>query len=84
MTTTVRVRTETRDKVTAVAARLNVSADEVIERALQSYEREMFWRRCNEVHRGTEADDDADLAAWSSAAAEDLLRADADGHELLG
>ena len=41
--TTIKVRTATRDRINAVGARTHETADQVVSRALDEYERSTFW-----------------------------------------
>lgn len=51
ITTTIRVRRETRDRLSAAARRTGQTADAVIDSALAVYERELFWQAWDDVHR---------------------------------
>jgi predicted transcriptional regulator len=57
VTTTIRVRRETRDRLAAAARRTGQSADSVIGSALDEYERRLFWSAWDDAHNGaTEAE----------------------------
>lgn len=58
VTTTIRVRRETRDRLSATARRTGLTADALIDSALAVYERELFWRAWDEAHDGAAPEDD--------------------------
>lgn len=60
MATTVRVSEDTRARAAALASDAGTSIGEVVDRALQAYERAEFWRQTREALRemGPEPDDD--------------------------
>ncbi|MFT3852091.1 MAG: hypothetical protein QM733_05050 [Ilumatobacteraceae bacterium] len=43
MATTIKVATSTRDRVNKLGARTRQTADQVVSRALEEYERALFW-----------------------------------------
>jgi hypothetical protein len=81
-TTTVRVHRATRDRLTRLGRQLDVSsAEEVVTRALDLLERDLFWREWQRAHDSAtpeeREEDAARMAPWDRAGAQDWV-ADAD------
>lgn len=49
MATTIKVTALTRDRVNAVGARTNQTAEQVVAKALAEYERALFWQEYDEA-----------------------------------
>lgn len=69
MATTIKVNESTRDRIKAIGASTDQTADEVVAHALREYERALFWqayRRAAEAEAGSpEATElDAERALW--------------------
>lgn len=82
-TTTPRVRSSTRDRVRDLGQQTRQSADAVVARAVELYEREMFWASWDRVHAAMppqeQAEEAAGIAPWDRASAADLLAGE--GHD---
>jgi hypothetical protein len=71
-TTTVRLHRATRDRLTQLSRQLDVSsAEEVVTRALDLLEADLFWRQWQQVQQEMTPDqlaqDQAEIAAWDRA-----------------
>lgn len=76
-TTTLRVRTSTRDRVRALGQQTHQSSDAVVATAVELYEREMFWAAWEAAQAATtpeeRARDAAEMGPWDRASTADLL-----------
>ena len=67
MATTIKVTEPTRDRIKAIGERTQQTADQVVSRALDEYERAQFW---SAYRAAADADDssevEAEQAAWSA------------------
>jgi len=77
ITTTIRVRRETRDRLSATARRTGQTADAVIDSALAVYERELFWQAWDDAHQrmtpAERAESERETAMFDRAADHDYL-----------
>lgn len=74
-TTTLRVRTATRDRVRALGRQRQQSADAVVATALELLEKETFWAAWQAAQASSpeHAEERAEIALWDRASAVDLL-----------
>src|SRR5664280_2041282 len=80
-TTTVRVHRATRDRLTQLSRTLHVdTAEEVVTRALDLLEADLFWRQWQQAHAASSpqerAEEASEMAGWEHASAQDWLDAD--------
>ena len=66
MSTTLRVTEDTRDRIAAIAGETGEQMQTVVERAIDAYEREIFWRRFREGYERLADDPEA----WAEIQAE--------------
>ncbi len=71
MPTTIKVTEPTRDRIKAIGASTRQTADEVVSRALDEYERALFWAEYRaaadaEARGGVPAGAAAERAAWDA------------------
>lgn len=59
MPTTIKLSETTRDRVNAVGARTGQTADQVVEHALEEYERALFWQAYTEAVERVASDERA-------------------------
>jgi predicted DNA-binding protein len=68
--TTLRVSVETRDRVNALRHDTGQSTDELLRRALDAYERALFWEGMRRAHAALtpqqRAQEDADRRSWEA------------------
>lgn len=76
MATTIKVSEPTRDRIKALGASTAQTAEQVVSKALDEYERALFWQ---EYRRAAEADverdDDAERKLWDATLRDGLDRA---------
>ena len=77
-TTTVRVTSETREVLRALAADLRTDMQDVVALAVETLRRQLILARTNEAYAATSADEradmDAELASWEGTLADGLER----------
>jgi hypothetical protein len=77
-TTTVRVTSETREVLRALAADLRTDMQDVVALAVETLRRQLILARTNEAYAATPADEradmDAELASWEGTLADGLER----------
>lgn len=77
MATTIKLSEQTRDRVKDVGARTGQTAEQVVRRALEEYERALFWADYEAAAGAADADPDAttaqteENALWDAASARD-------------
>lgn len=83
-TTTLRVRSSTRDRVRALGQQTRQTSDAVVARAVELYERETFWAAWDAAQQSTtpeeRAQDAAEMAPWDRASAADQLAREREDH----
>lgn len=74
MTTSVRVSDATRARAASLAAASGRSIGEVVEQALDAYERALFWKQTRQALATVVEDPDQDAAAWERTVRDGLDR----------